>query len=291
METYLLVILIVFSIIVFFIIILFKIGQNLGKEDEKGEKSKRIFLDLIIASLQIQGDTELIINDKGFSFSIKENSKLGIFSNITFHTEGDTVIIMKARWRESLPTNVMIRRHNSYYPKFEQEIDIPSLSYRYQIWSPDPEIWTNILEDRILSLKFNKLYRSISYVLINSEDVEMTIYDDTVFITLVELIALIGEAIINSREVTEVFEVEELRCYSCGDVFDKTEEICTNCGSPRPRCIICFQDLSPSEKDDVVILPCCGVYTHYNHIVAWLKQKPICPTCGQDLESWLDVIF
>ncbi len=83
-------------------------------------------------------------------------------------------------------------------------------------------------------------------------------------------------------------DIEVLRCYSCDDVLELSEEKCSNCGAARPRCMICFQDLKPSEKVDVVQLPCCKVYVHENHMLTWLKQNMKCPNCRIDLSKWFD---
>jgi len=61
------------------------------------------------------------------------------------------------------------------------------------------------------------------------------------------------------------------------------KEVCDDCNSPRPRCIICYQDLKPSEEENVVILPCCQIYAHREHIKVWLRKKPSCPNCHADL--------
>ena len=86
------------------------------------------------------------------------------------------------------------------------------------------------------------------------------------------------------------FDVDELRCYSCNDIFDLTEEVCNNCGASRPKCVICYQDIRIEEKGDLIQLPCCNVYVHEKHIITWLKQNKKCPNCRKNLMKWFGII-
>ena len=83
--------------------------------------------------------------------------------------------------------------------------------------------------------------------------------------------------------------VEVISCYSCGDEFIERENVCEKCGAPRPNCIICGLNISPDfdPEDKVIILPCCSIYVHTEHILEWLKIKEICPNCRQELTKEL----
>ena len=81
-------------------------------------------------------------------------------------------------------------------------------------------------------------------------------------------------------------DIEEVRCYSCSDIFNLYEEKCSNCGASRPKCMICYQDIKVDEKEKLARLPCCNVYVHEQHIISWLKQNKKCPNCRQNLEKW-----
>ena len=111
-----------------------------------------------------------------------------------------------------------------------------------------------------------------------------------IFKPLIELIVLIGKEILEPDIEYKIFEVEKLKCYSYNTLFDRLEEKCKKCGAPKPRCTVCQLDLSILGKEDVLQLPCCGVYAHWDHIVKWLKQNPIYPNCMENLENWLDLI-
>lgn len=69
-----------------------------------------------------------------------------------------------------------------------------------------------------------------------------------------------------------------IKCYTCGDNFNYTEEFCVSCGSPRPRCIICLLYLLPDDLN-IVKTPCCNMYAHKTHLKAWLSTSSICPHC------------
>ena len=82
-------------------------------------------------------------------------------------------------------------------------------------------------------------------------------------------------------------DVEELLCYACGDIFETREEKCDKCSASRPTCCVCLLNLKPSEKEEVVQTPCCEVYAHREHILAWLEKNPKCPNCRKDLYLWI----
>lgn len=73
-----------------------------------------------------------------------------------------------------------------------------------------------------------------------------------------------------------------IKCYTCGDNFNYTEEFCVRCGSPRPRCIICLLYLLPDDPN-IVKTPCCNMYAHKNHLQEWLSTSSICPHCKERL--------
>ncbi|MHA2358275.1 MAG: RING finger domain-containing protein [Candidatus Heimdallarchaeaceae archaeon] len=100
------------------------------------------------------------------------------------------------------------------------------------------------------------------------------------------LISRINTIVLESEGIKE-YEIEKLECYGCKDIFDPLEDTCNVCGAPRPRCLICYADLKPSEQEEVVELPCCGIFAHKEHIISWLSQESICPNCHIDLSSWL----
>jgi hypothetical protein len=126
--------------------------------------------------------------------------------------------------------------------------------------------------------------------LINKEDMEVVIFDENEFTPILKLIAQIAGVVEKQVINYETLEIEELECYSCNDPFDSLEQECNKCGAPRPRCTVCLLDLRPSEKDQVITLPCCGVYAHKEHIISWLYENPKCPNCTKDLEYWLTEI-
>ncbi|NPD87387.1 MAG: hypothetical protein HGN29_01605 [Asgard group archaeon] len=79
--------------------------------------------------------------------------------------------------------------------------------------------------------------------------------------------------------------IDTIICYSCRDVFIEKENVCDKCGAPKPNCIVCGLDLSPETdpSEKVIILPCCSVYVHTEHILEWLEIKELCPNCKQKI--------
>lgn len=73
-----------------------------------------------------------------------------------------------------------------------------------------------------------------------------------------------------------IFDTHYL-CLKCKMQLSFRGNLCYNCGTPTPRCIICWKDPEITEK--VMLLHCCGFHGHENHINDWLRNKNVCPIC------------
>ncbi len=247
-------------------------------------------MDLIITSLEIDGESRVKEEKYGYSYIPAYNHTFSIFSEIRFFVEENKHIIIRAKWKNIIPFSGYIRAKTSPFPEFEDTKYFSDISEKFQVWTKYPDVWSEIFADSFLSTKLLDSAENISYILLNRVDVEIAIFDSSVFMIILEIVSLIGKVLFDPSLDFDTFEVETLRCYNCDDPFDPLEEECDNCGAIRPRCIVCFLDLKPSERDSVLKLPCCGVYAHWEHIVSWLKEKPNCPNCKENLGDWLNLI-
>ncbi|MHA1578182.1 MAG: RING finger protein [Candidatus Freyarchaeota archaeon] len=55
------------------------------------------------------------------------------------------------------------------------------------------------------------------------------------------------------------------------------------------RCIVC--NLKIKEGENIVYCPFCGLPSHRDHLLEWLKIKGFCPNCGKplnikDVKKW-----
>lgn len=277
-------------IIAIVIIIKAKMSADKDNEEETEYSQKNLDLDLILTTLKADTESNLTIENRAYNFIPSEKNKFSTFSTIRFFVVAYNYIVIRAVWKKPIPYSLFIRSKNIDFQEFENTIFVPILSDFFQIYTDSSEIWLDFFEDKILRSVLQKFRKAINYIFLTEEDVEISIRNSSIFFSLLDLTSMIGREILEPDKDYDVFEVEKLRCYSCGDEFDPLEETCDKCGSFRPRCIVCYLDLSPSEKDNVVVLPCCGVYAHKHHIIDWLKQKPICPNCTEDIGDWLKLI-
>ena len=197
-----------------------------------------------------------------------------------------------ASLRKTLPSTLDIRRRESaLMTTFPNEINIPTLSNVYQVFSESPAIWEEVLKDTSSKEQLLALRTYLEYTFIRGDYIEAVVYHDAAVLRILEFVIYSYSILTSLFSGVEKYEVESIKCYNCGDTFDVTEEVCDKCNSPRPRCIICHLDFKPSEKEEIVSLPCCQIYSHKDHIISWLKQNPHCPNCHKNLSHWLNKVL
>ncbi len=81
--------------------------------------------------------------------------------------------------------------------------------------------------------------------------------------------------------IKTVSTVEAGRCVFCGGIFPEELDICPECGEERVRCSVC--QLNIVFGDDVVRCPHCGVLSHRDHLLEWIKIRGFCPNCRERL--------
>lgn len=227
----------------------------------------------------------------GFSFVVPQKHKYAIFSRIKVIQFSSNSLKVFGSLNKQFPSFLDVLRRDNRTLSDSNEFNVPILSNVYYLFSTTPPIWTEVLKNEEVNDYFLSLRAYLDYFYLRSDYLEAVVYSDTAVIKLLDLSVLLHESLKKLVSGIEESEVELLVCYNCQDPFDPTEEVCDKCGVPRPRCMICHLDLKPSEKEEVVNTPCCGVYTHKNHIIAWLKQRSNCPNCHADLSHWLNKLL
>ncbi|MHA1259959.1 MAG: hypothetical protein ACTSSG_09325 [Candidatus Heimdallarchaeaceae archaeon] len=254
------------------------------------------FLNKIIKALDpTEKDIEKAFN--GFQFNVPSSSPFSLFLRIKVVIFAQSTYKLFATLNKIFPASLTIQSKQDLRRK-DTGFIISPLSDFFVLLSPSPAMWEEVLnnqkvQDSLLKLK-GKVKRTytqdVKYIYIRDNYVESILVGEQTVIDLVKLIILMHQQMKKLFSGLEDFEVEKLLCYNCEDPFDPLEEVCDKCGAPRPRCIVCHLDLKPSEKEEVVTLPCCGVYAHKNHIISWLEQNPQCPNCHTNLNHWLKKI-
>ncbi len=77
-------------------------------------------------------------------------------------------------------------------------------------------------------------------------------------------------------------DFEEHKCLFCGEKMPEGAELCPNCGGEREKCSVCLLDIEYGE--DFAKCPECGVFSHSDHLLEWLKIKGFCPNCRTELK-------
>lgn len=157
---------------------------------------------------------------------------------------------------------------------------------KYSIISSYSVVKEGILAKDEFKQKLETVYESVEHLMINQKYVTgniSNIKDLKAFLGLVKELSL--EL---SRLDIGIIEVEELECLNCGEKISLNDAECSSCGTSRPRCKVCRLELYPSEKEDIVQTPCCGVYAHKLHMIMWLDNHRKCPNCQKLQTRWLD---
>lgn len=157
---------------------------------------------------------------------------------------------------------------------------------KYSIISSYSVVKEGILAKDEFKQKLETVYESVEHLMINQKYVTgniSNIKDLKAFLGLVRELSL--EL---SRLDIGIIEVEELECLNCGEKISLDDAECSSCGTSRPRCKVCRLEIYPSEKEDIVQTPCCGVYAHKLHMIMWLDNHRKCPNCQKLQTRWLD---
>ena len=263
-----------------------KFRQNfvlLQKITEKtGSNENQIVNETIVPSLEKIGATNIQATYEfppRITFNFPPDNTLEFLANVSLVLKGSEMITLEALLLYEYPFSLSIRK-----------IDVKNLkdaNFRdlYYIFSTRESLMETVSNNQKIQSILMKQALHIKSVTFKGKFVSGILTSPFEIYQLLELIRLIYLEI--SIDDYGDIDVEELLCYSCGDKFEVNEEKCTSCNAKRPTCCVCLLDLKPSEKDEVVSTPCCEVYAHKEHILAWLENNPRCPNCKKDLYLWI----
>ncbi len=217
-------------------------------------------------------------------FGFNEENVFAFLNQVSLEVQSSEEIILRAVLRFEYPISLSIKKVMIKKDSGEILSEIQSSNY-YSFFSNHPILYEEILKKKQVDELLVEMKENLELISFNGRFINGTINSSEVLLSLFQLSNLIHDVVM-LKDFGDV-AVEELVCYQCGDPFETTEDICTSCKSPRPICIVCLLDLKPSEKKIVVQTPCCDVYTHKDHIIAWLETDSKCPNCKSDQFLWL----
>ncbi len=129
-------------------------------------------------------------------------------------------------------------------------------------------------------------YNSIDHLMIDKKYVTGSISDINNLSNFLGVVKKLSSELL--RIDIGILDIEELKCLNCGQKLNVQDTECTSCGAKRPYCRICRLALHPSEEEDIVQTPCCGIYAHKLHMIMWLDNHKKCPNCKKTQTKWLD---
>jgi hypothetical protein len=255
------------------------------------QQKAAIDFDSIIRSLRISDTTRIDRALNGIQLQIPKDNPYSLFTEIKIILHRTSAIKVYATLSRIIPSDLEVRNKQKVFSSSVNEIRVPQLDNVYNISTEKGEMWVNILSinksiDHMLSLQ-----NELEYFYLREDYFESVVYSESGVISVLNFIKFLHFNIKNLFVDVKDYDVEQLKCYNCEDPFDPLEEICDKCGAPRPRCLICFQDLKPSEKQEVVQLPCCSIYSHKDHMLSWLKKNKKCPNCHEDIGHWANKLM
>ncbi len=264
--------------------------QNLSKRVDSTSKNKEKSKDLewLKRELMENNEENVMHLSMGYQIKIPKGHRYDLFSAIKFKRESRKTIKVVAILTKILPSYLDIRPANTYYGTTKDSFSVIDLNRSFKFYSSAPDMWREIFANYKIKdlLQYNATH--IQHFYLRGEYMESLVSYDQAIISILTLTKLIHEEMKKLFGVLDSHEIEKLVCFNCKDPFDPMESVCNKCGSSRPRCIVCLLDLHPSDTEqEIVITPCCGVYAHKSHIIAWLKQNPHCPNCHANLSHWL----
>ncbi len=255
------------------------------------QQKKAIDFDSILRNLRITDTSSVDRALNGIQLVLPKDNPYSLFSDIKIIQHRNNAIKIYATLSRVIPSDLEVRNKQKVFSSGVNEIRVPQLASTYNISTEKGEMWASILSidksvDHLLSLQYE-----LEYFYLREDYFESVVYSEAGVFSVLNFIKFLHFNIKNLFVDVKDYDVEQLKCYNCEDPFDPLEEICDKCGAPRPRCLICYQDLKPSEKQEVVQVPCCSIYTHKDHMLAWLKKNKKCPNCHQDLSHWANKLM
>jgi hypothetical protein len=83
--------------------------------------------------------------------------------------------------------------------------------------------------------------------------------------------------------VSSIPTLGEGGCLFCGAKIPEDAKFCPNCGGAQLECSVCKAGIV--SGDTLVKCPYCGVLSHREHLLEWIKVKGNCPNCSETLRE------
>lgn len=220
-------------------------------------------------------DIKVFNDDWGlsYSFNFNKNVQNQIFLGATLERNQDGKIVLEGILKKTQPFAISI--HN-----------LGDGEDNYSTINDSALNWKTIYQQEDIKKLFKETGNSLEHMMFEEKYFTAIFKNLTDLPLVIKLIRLIQRELLRQEFIKT--EIDELTCYKCGTILSSSDKVCSKCGSKRPTCIICLLDLYPSEKQDVVQTPCCGVYAHKLHIIMWLEKTQKCPNCQKWQLKWLD---
>ena len=141
-----------------------------------------------------------------------------------------------------------------------------------------------IYQNAKLTRKLISLSSNLELLMVNRKYFVLTFEDGNFLEEILGLLRELHNTLINQQ--TGLKSVTYIKCFECGEDLDENDVQCPKCLTKRPICAVCLLDLQLSEKEEVVQIPCCGVYGHKEHILMWIEKAHSCPNCNTTQVEW-----
>ena len=224
-------------------------------------------------------------NELKLSFDSSKQNKYPLFLQFFIKCVQDGSIVLDGLFKKIQPFKVSIRSFGDEAKKKGQE-SIEDLKSQYIISSNDELLVKSLNQNSRITQKLIALSSNLELIMINRKYFVVTFYDAYHLNKIVDLLGELYKEFVNQQ--TGLKTVTYIKCFDCGENLDENDEKCPNCNANRPRCAICLLDLQPAEKEEVIQMPCCGVYGHREHIMMWVEKAHTCPNCKAKQIEWLD---
>lgn len=261
------------------------------EEEEKSEKMeqllfathvKSVLYNLGIQNLKIQESA----SDLVLSFDSKTQNKYEAFTQFFIRYSLDGTIIVDGLFKKIHSYKVSIRSYEGEVDTKENAGLVEKLNSLYIISANEESLIKNINQNTHISQKLITIAQNLEVIMINRKYFIVTFKDASNLLEILEILNGLFIEFVNQQ--TGLKAVTVIQCFKCGAKLDENDRECSKCGAQRPRCSICLLDLQPSEKEQVVQLPCCGVYGHRDHVLMWVEKAHTCPNCKSQQIEWLD---
>ncbi|MCG3223623.1 MAG: E3 ubiquitin protein ligase, partial [Candidatus Heimdallarchaeota archaeon] len=267
-----------------------ELKKEVLEDEERSEKTNHILfatnINVSLQSLDISNiKIQEINNELILSFDSLNHNKYPFFLQFFIKYAQDGSIVLDGLFKKIQPFKVSIRSFRDEVNKEDQE-SFEDLNSHYIMSSNDDLLVKSLNQNSRITQKLIALSSNLELIMVNRKYFVVTFYDTGNLTKILDLLGELYKEFVNQQ--TGLKTVTYIKCFDCGENLDENDEKCPNCNANRPRCAICLLDLQPAEKEEVIQMPCCGVYGHREHIMIWVEKSHTCPNCRAKQIEWLD---